>query len=109
MWQIVYPFVDGPQPSSDKDGAPIKLRGMTIATTRPETMLADGAVAVHPEDARYRHLVGKLVELPLCDRNIPVVADEMVERDFGTGCVKITPAPAFNAHDPPHPPNLPLT
>src|SRR5260221_2209324 len=96
MWQIVYPFVDGPQPSSDKDGAPIKLRGMTIATTRPETMLADGAVAVHPEDRRYRHLVGKHVILPLCDRTIPVVADEMVDRDFGTGCVKITGAHDFN-------------
>jgi valyl-tRNA synthetase len=96
MWQITYPFVDGPQPSQDKDGKPISLRGMTIATTRPETMLADGAVAVHPEDGRYRHLIGKLVELPLCDRNIPVVADEMVERDFGTGCVKITGAHDFN-------------
>ena len=96
MWQITYPFVDGPQPSQDKDGTPVKLHGMTIATTRPETMLADGAVAVHPEDARYRHLVGKLVELPLCDRNIPIVADEMVERDFGTGCVKITGAHDFN-------------
>ena len=96
MWQIIYPFVDGPQPSSDKEGNPIKLRGMTIATTRPETMLADGAVAVHPEDPRYRHLVGKRVILPLCDRTIPVVADEMVERDFGTGCVKITGAHDFN-------------
>jgi len=96
MWQIVYPFVDGPQPSQDEDGKPIMLRGMTIATTRPETMLADGAVAVHPEDERYRHLIGKLVELPLCDRNIPIVADTMVERDFGTGCVKITGAHDFN-------------
>jgi valyl-tRNA synthetase len=96
MWQILYPFVDGPQKSVDKDGKPISLRGMTISTTRPETMLADGAVAVHPEDERYRHLIGKLVELPLCDRNIPVVADEMVERDFGTGCVKITGAHDFN-------------
>jgi valyl-tRNA synthetase len=96
MWQIVYPFVDGPQKSVDKDGKPVTLRGMTIATTRPETMLADGAVAVHPEDDRYRHLVGKLVELPLCDRNIPIVADPMVERDFGTGCVKITGAHDFN-------------
>jgi valyl-tRNA synthetase len=96
MWQITYPFVDGPQKSSDKDGKPVTLRGMTISTTRPETMLADGAVAVHPEDDRYRHLIGKLVELPLCDRNIPVVADEMVECDFGTGCVKITGAHDFN-------------
>src|SRR5258705_3703906 len=96
MWQIVYPFVDGPQPSSDKEGNPVKLRGMTIATTRPETMLADGAVAVHPEDPRYRHLVGKQVILPLCERTIPVVADEMVDREFGTGCVKITGAHDFN-------------
>src|SRR5882672_5064066 len=96
MWQIVYPFVDGPQPSSDKEGNPVKLRGMTIATTRPETMLADGAVAVHPQDPRYRHLIGKRVILPLCERTIPIVADEMVERDFGTGCVKITGAHDFN-------------
>jgi valyl-tRNA synthetase len=96
MWQILYPFVDGPQQSRDKDGKPVTLRGMTIATTRPETMLADGAVAVHPEDERYRHLIGKQVILPLCDRNIPIVADTMVEREFGTGCVKITGAHDFN-------------
>jgi len=96
MWRIVYPFVDGPQPSSDKEGRPVKLRGMTIATTRPETMLADGAVAVHPDDARYRHLVGKHVILPLCDRTIPVVADAMVDPEFGTGSVKITGAHDFN-------------
>jgi valyl-tRNA synthetase len=96
MWQILYPFVDGPQASQDKDGKPVTLRGMTIATTRPETMLADGAVAVHPEDERYRHLIGKQVMLPLCDRNIPIVADTMVEREFGTGCVKITGAHDFN-------------
>jgi len=96
LWEIVYPFVDGPQDSTDKDGRPVKLRGMTIATTRPETMLADGAVAVHPDDPRYRHLIGKQVILPLCDRNIPVVADTMVDREFGTGCVKITGAHDFN-------------
>jgi valyl-tRNA synthetase len=96
MWQIVYPFVDGPQDSTGKDGRKAKLRGMTISTTRPETMLADGAVAVHPDDGRYRHLIGKFVELPLCDRNIPIVADPMVEREFGTGCVKITGAHDFN-------------
>ena len=96
MWQILYPFVDGPQASRDRDGNPVSLRGMTIATTRPETMLADGAVAVHPDDDRYRHLIGKQVQLPLCDRTIPVVADTMVERDFGTGCVKITGAHDFN-------------
>jgi valyl-tRNA synthetase len=108
MWQIVYPFVDGSQPSSDKDGNPVKLRGMTIATTRPETMLADGAVAVHPEDPRYQHLVGKRVILPLCDRTIPVVADEMVEREFGTGCVKITGAHDFNDYGAARRHNLPL-
>ena len=96
MWRIVYPFVDGPQPSTDKDGRPIRLRGMTIATTRPETMLADGAVAVHPDDPRYRHLIGKQVILPLCDRTIPVVADTMVDPEFGTGSVKITGAHDFN-------------
>ncbi len=91
MWQILYPFDDGPQATPSG-----KLRGLTIATTRPETMLADGAVAVHPEDPRYRHLVGKRVILPLCDRTIPIVADTMVEREFGTGCVKITGAHDFN-------------
>jgi valyl-tRNA synthetase len=96
MWRIVYPFVDGPQPSTDKEGRPVKLRGMTIATTRPETMLADGAVAVHPDDPRYKHLVGKRVILPLCDRTIPVVADTMVDPEFGTGSVKITGAHDFN-------------
>jgi valyl-tRNA synthetase len=95
MWRILYPFVDGPQPSTDKDGQPVQLRGMTIATTRPETMLADGAVAVHPDDPRYRHLVGKHVILPLCDRTIPVVADTMVDPAFGTGSVKVTGAHDF--------------
>ncbi len=108
LWKITYPFVDGPQPSTDKDGHPVTLRGMTIATTRPETMLADGAVAVHPEDPRYRHLVGKQVILPLCDRTIPIVADEMVERDFGTGCVKITGAHDFNDYGAALRHNLPL-
>ena len=68
---------------------------VTVATTRPETMLGDTAVAVHPEDERYSHLVGKTLLLPLVGREIPIIADEYVERDFGTGCVKITPA-----HDP---------
>ncbi len=82
FWHIRYPVV-----GSDEY--------VTIATTRPETMLGDTAVAVHPEDDRYSHLVGKMLRLPLVNREIPVVADEYVERDFGTGCVKITPA-----HDP---------
>ncbi len=96
MWYIVYPFVDGPQDIVDADGDRRTLRGMTIATTRPETMLADGAVAVHPDDLRYRHLVGRQVVLPLCDRTIPIVADAMVDPAFGSGCVKITGAHDFN-------------
>ncbi len=92
MWHIEYPFSDGPQKALD--GTMIK--GMHIATTRPETMLADGALAVHPEDERYRHLVGKMVDLPLCDRQIPVIADDFVDKDFGSGCVKITGAHDFN-------------
>jgi valyl-tRNA synthetase len=92
MWHIVYPFTDGPQ--LDVDGQP--MRGMTIATTRPETMLADGALCVHPEDERYKHLVGKFVDLPLCDRKIPIIADDFVDKDFGSGCVKITAAHDFN-------------
>ncbi|MBP3308536.1 MAG: valine--tRNA ligase [Clostridia bacterium] len=82
FWHIRYPVKD-----SDEF--------VTVATTRPETMLGDTAVAVHPEDERYAHLVGKTLVLPLVGREIPVIADEYVERDFGTGCVKITPA-----HDP---------
>jgi valyl-tRNA synthetase len=69
-------------------------KGMTIATTRPETMMADGALAIHPEDDRYKHLVGKKVDLPLCNRQIPIIADDFVDREFGSGCVKIT-----GAHD----------
>ncbi|MEY4980075.1 MAG: hypothetical protein RLZZ352_2345 [Pseudomonadota bacterium] len=91
MHYITYPFADGPQLI---DG--VLQRGMTIATTRPETMLADGALAVHPEDARYQHLLGKLVDLPLCDRRIPIIADDFVDRAFGSGCVKITGAHDFN-------------
>ena len=91
MHYICYPFVDGPQ---EIDG--VAQRGMTIATTRPETMMADGALCVHPEDDRYKHLVGKWVQLPLCDRNIPIIADDFVDREFGSGCVKITGAHDFN-------------
>jgi valyl-tRNA synthetase len=66
-----------------------------VATTRPETMLGDVAVMVHPEDERYKHLVGKRVKLPLVDRDIPIIADDYVDKAFGTGVVKVTPA-----HDP---------
>jgi len=83
LWQIRYPLADG-------------SGHLTVATTRPETMLGDVAVMVHPEDERYRHLVGRMVRLPLCDREIPVIADDYVDREFGTGCVKITPAHDFN-------------
>jgi valyl-tRNA synthetase len=83
LWLIRYPAADG--------GA-----GLTVATTRPETMLGDVAVAVHPDDERYQALIGKELQLPLCDRRIPVIADDTVEKDFGTGCVKITPAHDFN-------------
>jgi valyl-tRNA synthetase len=70
-----------------------------VATTRPETMLGDTAVAVHPEDARYRHLIGQELRLPLADRLIPIVGDEHVDPEFGTGCVKITPAHDFNDYE----------
>ncbi len=83
LWHILYPFVGGP-----RDG----LAGLTVATTRPETMLGDVALMVHPEDERYTHLIGQEVSLPLCQRNIPIIADDYVDRAFGTGVVKVTPA-----------------
>jgi valyl-tRNA synthetase len=83
MWHINYPLADG-------------SGYLTVATTRPETMLGDVAVMVHPEDVRYAHLVGKNVKLPLCDREIPIIADDYVDKEFGTGCVKVTPAHDFN-------------
>ena len=79
LWHIAYPLADG-------------SGQLVVATTRPETMLGDVAVMVHPEDERYRHLIGQMVNLPLCDRQIPVIADEYVDREFGTGVVKVTPA-----------------
>ncbi|MBS0355226.1 MAG: valine--tRNA ligase [Proteobacteria bacterium] len=87
MWHIHYPFSEG------QIG---ELSGLTVATTRPETMLGDVAVMVHPEDERYAHLIGKTVRLPLCDRDIPIIADDYVDREFGTGVVKVTPAHDFN-------------
>jgi valyl-tRNA synthetase len=83
MWHIRYPLADG-------------SASLTVATTRPETMLGDTAVMVHPEDERYRHLIGKNVKLPLTDREIPIIADAYVDLEFGTGCVKVTPAHDFN-------------
>jgi len=72
---------------------------LVVATTRPETMLGDSAVAIHPDDERYQHLLGKTVDLPLTNRQIPIIADEYVDPDFGSGCVKITPAHDFNDYD----------
>ena len=83
MWNIRYPLADG----SDS---------LVVATTRPETMLGDTAVMVHPEDERYKHMIGKMVKLPLTDREIPIIADSYVDLEFGTGCVKVTPAHDFN-------------
>lgn len=83
MWHIRYPLVDG-------------SGHITVATTRPETLLGDVAVAVDPTDERYTHLVGKLLKLPLTEREIPIIKDEYVDKEFGTGCVKITPAHDFN-------------
>jgi valyl-tRNA synthetase len=84
LWHIRYPFVDAP---SD---------GLTVATTRPETMLGDTAVAVHPEDERYRHLIGKKVRLPIVGRQIPIIGDSFVDLEFGSGALKITPGHDFN-------------
>jgi len=86
MWHIRYPLADANgQPLADGSS-------LVVATTRPETMLGDVAVMVHPEDERYQHLIGKQVTLPLCDRTIPVIADDYVDKAFGTGVVKVTPA-----------------
>ena len=87
MWHIRYPLADNP------------AEAVIVATTRPETLLGDVAVAVNPEDERYTHLIGKELILPLTGRTIPVIANEYVEKDFGTGCVKITPAHDFNDYE----------
>lgn len=91
LWHVLYPLEN---PAGDLDEA--ETEGLIVATTRPETMLGDMAVAVHPDDLRYRHLIGRHVRLPLCERSIPVIADSYVDPEFGTGCVKITPAHDFN-------------
>ncbi|MDC0166665.1 valine--tRNA ligase, partial [Gammaproteobacteria bacterium] len=86
LWHLRYPLEDG-------------SGHVVVATTRPETMLGDTAVAVHPEDDRYRHLIGKKIQLPLTERLIPIIADDYVDPEFGTGCLKITPAHDFNDHE----------
>ncbi len=86
LWDMRYPLTNG-------------TGHLVVSTTRPETLLGDCAVAVNPEDERYRHLIGELVELPLTGRRIPIIADEHADPEFGTGCVKITPAHDFNDHE----------
>ena len=92
LWHFRYPLANDEKTLKGEDS-------IVIATTRPETMLGDTAVAVHPNDERYLHLIGKSVQLPLCDREIPIIADEYVDPEFGTGCVKITPAHDFNDYE----------
>lgn len=97
LWHIIYKIVDEKgTPVCDVDG---KQTELVIATTRPETLLGDTAVAVHPEDERYTHLHGKFAVLPLLGRKIPVITDEYVDREFGSGALKITPAHDFNDYD----------
>ncbi|HHT7855942.1 valine--tRNA ligase [Pasteurella multocida] len=92
LWHFRYPLANGAKTADGKDY-------LVVATTRPETMLGDTAVAVHPEDERYQSLIGKTVVLPLANREIPIIADDYVDREFGTGVVKITPAHDFNDYE----------
>ncbi|HET8817154.1 MAG TPA: valine--tRNA ligase [Pseudidiomarina sp.] len=92
IWHLRYPLADGAKTAEGKDY-------LVVATTRPETMLGDVCVAVHPNDERYTALVGKFIDLPLVGRRIPIVADSYVDQEFGTGCVKITPAHDFNDYE----------
>ncbi len=92
MWHFRYPLADGVKTTDGKDY-------LVVATTRPETMLGDSAVAVDPNDERYQNLIGKFIDLPLVNRRIPIIADDYVDREFGTGCVKITPAHDFNDYE----------
>ena len=94
IWTIKYPLVD-----KENSSRPIDTETVSVATTRPETILGDVAVAVNPHDERYRELVGRLVRVPIINRAVPIVADESVDMDFGTGCVKITPAHDFNDYE----------
>ena len=95
FWHMRYPLSDG-------------SGSLIVATTRPETMLGDTAVAVHPEDERYQSMLGKTIKLPLTDREIPIIADDYVDPEFGTGCVKITPAHDFNDYEMGKRHNLPI-
>ncbi|QTN46788.1 valine--tRNA ligase [Ectopseudomonas mendocina] len=101
LWNLRYPLADGKKTAEGNDY-------LIVATTRPETMLGDSAVAVHPEDERYKALIGSYVELPLVGRRIPIIADDYCDPEFGTGCVKITPAHDFNDYEVGKRHNLPL-
>ncbi|MDX1300398.1 MAG: valine--tRNA ligase, partial [Pseudomonas sp.] len=101
LWNLRYPLADGNKTADGKDY-------LIVATTRPETMLGDSAVAVNPSDERYQALIGTFVELPLVGRRIPIIADDYCDPEFGTGCVKITPAHDFNDYDVGKRHNLPL-
>lgn len=92
MWHFRYPLADGAKTIDGKNY-------LVVATTRPETMLGDSAVAVDPKDERYKDLIGKFIDLPIVDRRIPIIADDYVDMEFGTGCVKITPAHDFNDYE----------
>jgi len=114
LWSIAYPLADGAtyeHVEHDADGNEILRETrdrLIMATTRPETLLGDTALMVHPDDARYAHLIGKEVILPLCDRRIPIIADDYVDRMFGTGVVKVTPAHDFNDNAVGHRHGLPM-
>ncbi|TBU77570.1 valine--tRNA ligase [Pseudomonas daroniae] len=101
LWNLRYPLADGNKTAEGADY-------LIVATTRPETMLGDAAVAVNPEDERYKALIGQYVELPLLGRRIPIIADDYCDPEFGTGCVKITPAHDFNDYEVGKRHNLPL-
>ncbi|SPO53488.1 valyl-tRNA synthetase [Pseudomonas sp. JV551A1] len=101
LWNLRYPLADGAKTAEGKDY-------LVVATTRPETLLGDAAVAVNPNDVRYQALIGKFVELPLVGRRIPIIADDYCDPEFGTGCVKITPAHDFNDYEVGKRHNLPL-
>ncbi|MFJ4053468.1 valine--tRNA ligase [Pseudomonas sp. NPDC089743] len=101
LWNLRYPLADGARTADGQDY-------LVVATTRPETLLGDAAVAVNPNDERYQALIGKFVELPLVGRRIPIIADDYCDPEFGTGCVKITPAHDFNDYEVGKRHNLPL-
>lgn len=101
LWHLRYPLADGARTAEGMDH-------LVVATTRPETLMGDAAVAVHPEDPRYKDLIGQYVELPLVGRRIPIVGDDYCDPEFGTGCVKITPAHDFNDYEVGKRHNLPL-